>query len=108
MKHPSEKRIPKTIVVPLLLLTLAVPTKACGFNYTDALNKSILFFEGQRSGKLPPDQRMTWRGDSALSDGNQSNVRAYNQPKLQRSPETLCIDMKRQIIRMQFNAQEMI
>ncbi|KAI8522645.1 hypothetical protein RHMOL_Rhmol13G0012300 [Rhododendron molle] len=38
-------------------------------NYRAALSKSILFFEGQRSGKLPPNQRLTWRGDSALSDG---------------------------------------
>ncbi|CAK9201104.1 unnamed protein product [Sphagnum troendelagicum] len=44
------------------------------FNYSDALAKSILFYEGQRSGKLPPDQRMTWRGDSALNDGNVSHV----------------------------------
>lgn len=67
--------IPKTIVVVLLLLILAVePTKTDGFNYTEALYKGILFFEGQRSGKLPTDQRMTWRGDSGLSDGNESNV----------------------------------
>ncbi|XP_052187087.1 endoglucanase 17-like [Diospyros lotus] len=45
-----------------------------GQNYSDALSKSILFFEGQRSGKLPPDQRITWRGDSALSDGSTLHV----------------------------------
>lgn len=44
-------------------------------NYRDALTKSILFFEGQRSGKLPPNQRMTWRRDSGLSDGSAMNVR---------------------------------
>ncbi|MCL7024255.1 hypothetical protein MKW94_011379, partial [Papaver nudicaule] len=38
-------------------------------DYSDALTKSILFFEGQRSGKLPSNQRLTWRGDSALADG---------------------------------------
>ncbi|XP_047176471.1 endoglucanase 17-like [Vigna umbellata] len=38
-------------------------------DYRDALTKSILFFEGQRSGKLPPNQRMSWRRDSGLSDG---------------------------------------
>ncbi|CAA6672897.1 unnamed protein product [Spirodela intermedia] len=42
--------------------------------YADALGKAILFFEGQRSGKLPPGQRVTWRGDSALSDGRLENV----------------------------------
>ncbi|KAH0686220.1 hypothetical protein KY289_016988 [Solanum tuberosum] len=43
-------------------------------NYADALTKSILFFEGQRSGKLPPNQRMTWRKDSALLDGADKGV----------------------------------
>ncbi|KAF8412401.1 hypothetical protein HHK36_000364 [Tetracentron sinense] len=40
-------------------------------DYADALVKSILFFEGQRSGKLPSSQRMKWRKDSALHDGNE-------------------------------------
>ena len=37
--------------------------------YQEALSKSILFFEGQRSGYLPQDQRVTWRANSGLSDG---------------------------------------
>ncbi|KAK9143263.1 hypothetical protein Syun_012663 [Stephania yunnanensis] len=43
-------------------------------DYGDALSKSILFFEGQRSGKLPSSQRMRWRKDSALSDGHDVGV----------------------------------
>ncbi|KMZ74935.1 endo-beta-1,4-glucanase, family GH9 [Zostera marina] len=43
-------------------------------NYKDALSKTILFFEGQRSGKLPADQRMKWRSDSALDDGQTIGV----------------------------------
>lgn len=43
-------------------------------DYHSALNKSILFFESQRSGKLPADQRVKWRGDSGLSDGSAANV----------------------------------
>nr|TKR59152.1 hypothetical protein D5086_0000324990 [Populus alba] len=43
-------------------------------NYRDALTKSILFFEGQRSGKLPSSQRMTWRRDSGLTDGSTVHV----------------------------------
>ncbi|KAJ3675318.1 hypothetical protein LUZ60_004360 [Juncus effusus] len=43
-------------------------------NYVDALEKSILFFQGQRSGKLPPDQMITWRSDSGLSDGSMAGV----------------------------------
>ncbi|KAF5200939.1 Endoglucanase [Thalictrum thalictroides] len=44
-------------------------------DYKDALGKAILFFEGQRSGKLPSDQRVTWRGNSALTDGQPQNVK---------------------------------
>ncbi|CAK8539345.1 unnamed protein product [Lathyrus sativus] len=47
---------------------------SANYNYADALDKAILFFEGQRSGKLPKDQRVKWRGDSALSDGKSQNV----------------------------------
>ncbi|XP_058200079.1 endoglucanase 17-like isoform X2 [Rhododendron vialii] len=73
-------------LVIFLLVSFAAPHFLCNAfpaqpqphftsqNYRDALSKSILFFEGQRSGKLPPNQRLTWRGDSALSDGSAMNV----------------------------------
>lgn len=44
------------------------------FNYKDALTKSIVFLEAQRSGKLPATNRLAWRGDSALEDGKLANV----------------------------------
>ncbi|GLT75990.1 hypothetical protein SLA2020_476770 [Shorea laevis] len=44
------------------------------FNYRDALTKSLIFLEAQRSGKLPPNHRPPWRGDSALDDGKDANV----------------------------------
>ncbi|KAL7118674.1 hypothetical protein ACP275_02G017400 [Erythranthe tilingii] len=54
----------------LLLLLLGLPFLAVSYHdYADALTKSILFFEGQRSGYLPADQRLTWRGNSGLGDG---------------------------------------
>ncbi|KAG5395384.1 hypothetical protein IGI04_025347 [Brassica rapa subsp. trilocularis] len=56
-------------VLALLLLPTAIP-----HDYSEALRKSILFFEGQRSGRLPKQQRMTWRGDSALNDGKNLNT----------------------------------
>ncbi|KAF8009067.1 hypothetical protein BT93_J0147 [Corymbia citriodora subsp. variegata] len=42
--------------------------------YGDAVEKSLMFFEAQRSGKLPTDQRVKWRGDSALRDGFSQGV----------------------------------
>ncbi|XP_012935745.1 endoglucanase 4 [Aplysia californica] len=38
------------------------------YNYNDLLYKSILFYEAQRSGKLPNNNHIPWRGDSALGD----------------------------------------
>ncbi|XP_020205112.1 endoglucanase 13 [Cajanus cajan] len=43
-------------------------------DYGSALTKSLLYFEGQRSGKLPPNQRVNWRGDSALNDGKDAGI----------------------------------
>ncbi|WMV44128.1 hypothetical protein MTR67_037513 [Solanum verrucosum] len=43
-------------------------------DYSNALDKSIRFFEGQRSGKLPANQRLKWRADSGLSDGSGYHV----------------------------------
>jgi hypothetical protein len=31
---------------------------------------SLLFYEAQRSGKLPKDNRIPWRGDSGVHDGS--------------------------------------
>ena len=38
------------------------------YNYDELLHKSILFYEAQRSGKLPANNRVSWRKDSALND----------------------------------------
>ncbi|KAI3758760.1 hypothetical protein L6452_06332 [Arctium lappa] len=43
-------------------------------NYKDALAKSILFFQGQRSGRLPTSQKLSWRSISGLSDGSLAHV----------------------------------
>ena len=47
----------------------AAPAATGEFNYAEALQDSMLFYEAQRSGKLPTDNRVSWRGDSDLSDG---------------------------------------
>ncbi|TQE01452.1 hypothetical protein C1H46_012932 [Malus baccata] len=53
---------------------LVLSVHGTGINYKDALTKSIIFLEAQRSGKLPPNHRPAWRGDSALDDGKEANV----------------------------------
>ncbi|MBA0724557.1 hypothetical protein Golax_021242 [Gossypium laxum] len=38
-------------------------------NYTLALHKALMFFNAQRSGKLPKHNNVSWRGNSCLRDG---------------------------------------
>ncbi|KAI4365274.1 hypothetical protein MLD38_021271 [Melastoma candidum] len=51
-----------------------VQTSLAASDYASALTKLLLYFEGQRSGKLPPNQRVKWRGDSALKDGSDVGI----------------------------------
>lgn len=44
------------------------------YNYGEALQKSIYFYEAQRSGKLPENNRVEWRGDSGLKDGSDQGI----------------------------------
>ncbi|KAM7531399.1 hypothetical protein LguiB_034809 [Lonicera macranthoides] len=65
-------------MAPLFLVLtgfLLVPLASCaGHDYGQALTKSILFFEAQRSGPLPSSQRVQWRGHSGLYDGKANGV----------------------------------
>ncbi|XP_037460491.1 endoglucanase 22-like [Triticum dicoccoides] len=47
---------------------------AAPFDYKKALHSSLLYFEAQRSGRLPHNQRVKWRGHSGLADGLQQGV----------------------------------
>ena len=44
------------------------PSGSGKYDYNDALHKSIIFYEAQRSGMLPANNRVDWRGDSATDD----------------------------------------
>ncbi len=54
-----------TAVVPLPQAKASVSS----YNYAEALQKSIYFYEAQRSGDLPANNRVAWRGDSGMTDG---------------------------------------
>ncbi|KAE8654216.1 Endoglucanase 11 [Hibiscus syriacus] len=58
----------------LLISFLAILPSTLSFNYGKALSKSLLYFESQRSGRLPYNQRVTWRHHSGLSDGLEQGV----------------------------------
>lgn len=56
------------------LLVGSIGNVQCKPNYREALDKALLFFQGQRSGRLPPNQQIKWRSNSGLSDGRLANV----------------------------------
>ncbi|XP_062221347.1 endoglucanase 8-like [Phragmites australis] len=75
MKHGTMRAHVALLLAALVLAgDVLQPALAGGFNYKDALTKSIMFLEAQRSGKLPPNNRIKWRGDSGLDDGKLANV----------------------------------
>lgn len=51
-----------------------VEAVSSSIDYGAALTKSLLYYEAQRSGKLPSKQRVQWRGDSGLQDGSDVGV----------------------------------
>ncbi|MCS3797364.1 glycoside hydrolase family 9 protein [Niastella sp. OAS944] len=63
-----------SIIATLILLILLNNSFAQTFNYAEALQKSMFFYECQRSGQLPADNRVTWRANSALTDGSDVGV----------------------------------
>ncbi|XP_061196701.1 uncharacterized protein LOC133204978 [Saccostrea echinata] len=78
IRMPSENNNPHCTVdtAPALdIRTTAVPgytfsssETMAGFNYSEALSLSILFFDTQRSGILPANNPISWRNDSAVDD----------------------------------------
>src|SRR5688500_8201219 len=71
---PATRRL---MVALALLMTLSLllsaqvrkPARAATFNYGEALQKSILFYEAQQSGVLPAWNRVSWRGNATVNDG---------------------------------------
>ncbi|KAJ4842070.1 hypothetical protein Tsubulata_039963 [Turnera subulata] len=71
--HDKRSSIAIFLALSAIFQGLVVSVNA-HFNYKDALTKSIIFLEAQRSGKLPPNHRPAWRGDSGLDDGKLASV----------------------------------
>ncbi|HQA57089.1 MAG TPA: glycoside hydrolase family 9 protein, partial [Acetivibrio sp.] len=67
------KKLTSIIIAAVLLAAFLVPqlpVYAANYNYGEALQKAIMFYEFQMSGKLPDNIRNNWRGDSCLNDGS--------------------------------------
>uniref|UniRef100_A0A7N0U6P4 Endoglucanase n=2 Tax=Kalanchoe fedtschenkoi TaxID=63787 RepID=A0A7N0U6P4_KALFE len=69
-----------TVAVLLLVVALPIiivktlpkhkPSPPPPDEYSVALEKALLFFNAQKSGKLPKNNGISWRGNSGLNDGN--------------------------------------
>ncbi|HEX7307595.1 glycoside hydrolase family 9 protein [Lentzea sp.] len=68
-----SRAVPVVLAAVLAALSgpLVSPSAAApAFNYAEALQKSIWFYDAQRSGDLTDTNRVSWRADSALRDGS--------------------------------------
>ncbi|XP_009627045.1 endoglucanase 11-like [Nicotiana tomentosiformis] len=57
-----------------IAFTFALVPLTQSLDYAEALSKSLLYFEAQRSGRLPYNQRAIWRHHSGLTDGLDQGV----------------------------------
>lgn len=73
-KHAIRKASAIGLACLVVFQGILVAVDGAGLNYKDALTKSLIFLEAQRSGKLPPNNRVPWREDSALDDGKLVDV----------------------------------
>jgi hypothetical protein len=71
--HAIRRRL-LALAGSLPLLPIGICSAAPKFNYAEALQKSILFYEAQRSGPVPAWNRLDWKGPSALEDGKDVGV----------------------------------
>src|SRR5262245_39886218 len=88
MRHALTARIPRrwttralfagVVALGLTATVIAIIPKAdaapSSYNYAEALQKSIWFYEAQVSGPKPSWNRVSWRGPSALNDGSDVGV----------------------------------
>jgi hypothetical protein len=56
------------ISIPSCYFLLIISALSTKYDYAEVMRLSILFYEAQRSGNLPADNRIPYRGDSAVDD----------------------------------------
>lgn len=69
----SKRRLGLILAAALAAGTLASAPPAAAappYNYAEALQKSIWFYEAQQAGPKPSWSRVQWRGNAAMNDGS--------------------------------------
>ncbi|XP_073129241.1 endoglucanase 11-like [Henckelia pumila] len=74
MGKKTQCGFPKRALNYLFPIMLSLLPVSKSFDYGEALSKSLLYFEAQRSGRLPYNQRVRWRQHSGLTDGLEQGV----------------------------------
>jgi len=69
VRNPAPLFAALAVVCAVLVAPAATAAPAPAFNYGEALQKSVWFYDAQRSGALGANNRVGWRGDSATTDG---------------------------------------
>ncbi len=72
LRSKSEPPVLKPFPAPTLgpdIRQEIPPSPPETINYAEALQKSLYFYDAQRSGPLPPDFRVKWRKSSGMQDG---------------------------------------
>jgi len=78
LSRVANRTLPLFLVFVLLVSLIAPavqPAQAAGaFNYGEALQKSIFFYEAQAAGPKPAWSRVAWRGDAMTNDGSDVGI----------------------------------
>ncbi len=70
LRKLRKSKILAGIIALIMVVIISAPTiSQTTENYGEALQKAILFYEAQQTGKLPEWNRVPWRGDATLEDG---------------------------------------
>ena len=62
-----DKMINNSLYIFVIIILLC-DHLSCIKEYESALEKSMLFYQAQRSGKLGPENKITWRKDAHVDD----------------------------------------
>lgn len=66
----------KLLLLSIIIIFIMITSGlfAQGFNYGEALQKVLYFYDAQRAGPLPGNNEIIWRGDACLNDGADNGV----------------------------------
>lgn len=63
---------PTSLVLGSIAISFTLAVCNAQYNYREIIEKSLLFYEAQRTGRLPSNNRVSWRGDSFVNDRGQN------------------------------------